>query len=316
MAITSVGYDGTVDEAQWASMVSKVGSYEYGVDGAGDFSVTQVAGTRMLSVAGGIAWGRGVMDLSDDTQIIQLEPVSTGSRWDLIALRRTWGPLSGGPTELVVIKGTSSKQIPSGRQNTPGVVDDQPIALIRVQAGLSGIPEMIDLRVWGRNGGQLYAKDDLVRSYISAVGTEINIDGILWQRIVGSNGTAAWVEHGQRSDTGWKSTTSGAASGWKVGYINYRAKDDLVELIVSVERTGGSITPSDSGDIPNYVVATVPQAAAPQYWWHTLSSGPSGRTASGSIGAGSGEVTLQSVAGTAPIIRGDVIQLGGMYFKK
>lgn len=314
MAITSVGYDGTVDEVQWASMVSKVGGYEYGVDKAGDFAVSQSAGTRMITIAAGLAWGRGVMDISDAAAVIQLEPVTTGSRYDLIALRRSWGPANGGPTELVVIKGTSAKTLPSGRQSNPGVTDDQPLALVRVQAGSASLPEIIDLRVWGRNGGQLFAKDDLVRSYINAVGTEINISGTVWERTVSANNSAAWRLVGERADTGNKNTTAGAAPGWKIDYISFRSFNGMIELIVSAVRTGGDIAVGTTGNIENIHVCTVPSDARPKSWWRPLVPGPTGRIVSGAVYP-SGLVYLAAVSGSSPITKGTQIQLAGVYFK-
>lgn len=313
MAITSVGYDGTVDEVQWATMVPKVGGYEYGVNGAGDFAVSQVAGTRMISVAAGLAWGRGVMDVSDTAAVIQLETVATGSRYDLIALRRSWGPANGGPSEIVVIKGTSSKAIPSGRQANPGVSDDQPLALVRVQAGSASIPEIIDLRVWGRNGGQLFAKDDLVRSYMNSVGTEICVGSTEWQRIAGANNVAEWINRGQRNDTGFQSIKTGSASGWSVDYIRYRAKDGLVELLIVFTRTGGDIQVPANGNLGNELIATAPAVAAPDDWWKPLTAGAIGRTATGYIGT---DRKIYLTAATNRFIsKGEQFSLGGTYFK-
>lgn len=313
MAITSVGYDGTVDEAQWASMVSKIGGYEYGVDAAGHFAVTQSAGTRMISIAAGLAWGRGVMDISDAASVIQLDAVTTGARYDLVALRRTWGPANGGPTELVVIKGTSAKAIPSGRQASPGVVDDQPLALVRVQAGSASIPEIIDLRLWGRNGGQLYARNDLVRSYIDAVGTELCVGTTEWQRTIGDNNLAVWVNSGDRSDTGFQQVSSGSASGWAVDYIRYRHKNGMVELLTKFMRTGADIETPNNGDIGNQHIATVPAVAAPTDWWKVLSSGATGRAATGYIGTDR-KIYLTGVTPRF-IAKGESFSLGGVYFK-
>ncbi|WP_346921294.1 hypothetical protein [Glutamicibacter creatinolyticus] len=315
MAITSVGYDGTVDEAQWAAMVSKVGGYEYGIDGAGHFAVSQVAGTRMIGVAPGLAWGRGVMDISDAASVIQLDPVSSGSRWDLIALRRTWGPVNGGPTELVVIKGTSSKQIPAGRQKDPGVADDQPLALARVQAGSSSIPEIVDLRVWGRNGGQLYARHDLVRSYIDSVGTEINVNGTLWQRIVGANSVAAWQKSGTINESGWTTTKSGFKSGWtgKDSFMVYRVRNGLCHFRVEFERSGKAIAVPGNGNITNEVVAIAPSPARPVDGWMPLSAGGTGPIVSGTISP-NGEVKFAAVSSGESIVAGRKYQLAGMYF--
>lgn len=313
MAITSVGYDGTVDEVQWANMVSKIGGHEYGIDKAGDFAVSQVSGTRMISVAAGLAWGRGVMDISDAANVIQLDAVTTGARYDLVAIRRSWGPANGGPSEIVVIKGTSAKTIPSGRQTNPGVVDDQPLALVRVQAGSASIPEIIDLRVWGRNGGQMYALNDMVRSYLNALGTEINIAGALWQYVPAANSTAEWQKFGYRGDTGVVSVTSGFASGWggAGSEINYQVRDGLCQLYIKFYRTGNELEVPVNGNIPNVNVLTLPRPA----WPRMLSGGHSGASGVGLAAAigKTGNVDLTWVSPNERILKGRDFSIAATY---
>lgn len=191
MAITSIGYDGTVNEAQWASMVPKVGVSHYGVVGAGDLKVT-VHGSldRGVSIATGSAWGQGVLDTSDSIGSLQAATVGSGSRYDLVVLRRNWSG-AGGATTLALVQGTSTKGIPA-RNTSPGTLDDQPLALIRIDAGQTAVQEIVDLRCWGRNGG-LVAMDDLAKDYLTDVGTRVSISGVNWVRRVGTGGSAEWV---------------------------------------------------------------------------------------------------------------------------
>lgn len=315
MAITSVGYDGTVDEVQWASMVSKVGGYEYGIDSAAHFAVSQIAGTRMISIAPGTAWGRGVMDLSDAAVNLQLDSVATGARWDMIALRRVWGPSNGGPTELVVVKGTSAKQLPAGRLVNPGFSDDQPLALVRVQAGVTSIPEIVDLRVWGRNGGQVYAKDDLVRTYINAIGTEVNVNGLMWQRTVGANNSAVWSFRGaQDVPLERRGGVSVFPSGWGIStdYIECERVGRLVHVRLSVKRTGGRIAAQQNGNIGNVHIGTVSAPFRPKRW-EALIPGPSGTIASAYVEGGTGKIYLAAVPAGTDISAGDLYSFSGMF---
>lgn len=191
MAFTSSGYKGTVNAAQFAALVPKAGACEYGVDGPDDFEVTAVAGQdRVVSVAGGRAWGHSVLDFSDVNETKALDLVTTGSRWDLVVLRRTWQP-TGGITSVEVVAGGSSNTALPSRNNTPGSVDDQPLALVRVDAESTAIGAIIDLRVWARNGGAL-AKNELVKQYLTAVATLVEIDGIWWRRVLGDNDVPDW----------------------------------------------------------------------------------------------------------------------------
>jgi len=192
MAINSVGYDGTVTESQWADMIKKVGSAEYGVVQSGHLRVTAVSGAdRTVSVAAGQAWGHGVYDDFTSNTTIALSSVSSGSRWDLIAVRRDWSG-SDGTTTLVKINGSSSRSIPSGRNEGPGLLDDQPIALVQITAGQTQPTAIVDLRCWSGNGG-VYAQDELALAYLDSVGSQVVINGRTWSRgTSGSGGSAVW----------------------------------------------------------------------------------------------------------------------------
>lgn len=192
VAIVSVGYDGTVDETQWANLIGKAGSSEYGVDLAGDFGVTPVAGQdRTVRVAPGKAWGHGVLDVMDVEQTLQFALPASGNRYDMIVLRRDWQP-PGGATSLAIVEGSaSSVTLPARNTGSLGILDDQPIALVRVSAGSTSVSVTADLRVWARNGGAT-AKHTHALQYLGALGALVEIDGILWQRRVGSTG-AEWV---------------------------------------------------------------------------------------------------------------------------
>lgn len=191
MAITSVGYDGTVDEKQFEKIMGYSTYSKYGVHASGAFAASNVAGQVLqVQIAAGTAWTSGVVDTMDTPDTVQLEPTS-GTRWDLIVLRRNYQP-PGGTTTLAVVKGGASMVLPV-RENNPGVLDDQPLWLVKVESGKSVPSQYVDLRVWARSGG-CTAKHDLVRSYLSSLGTMIEINGVLWLSRVGANGQGEWVK--------------------------------------------------------------------------------------------------------------------------
>jgi hypothetical protein len=190
MAITSIGYDGSINEAQWAKMIPLVGSSNYGVAGAGDFKVTPHATMdRGVNIATGSAWGYGVYDTSDATISLQGNTVGSGTRWDLVVIRRNWSG-TGGSTTVMIVQGTASKVLPS-RNTTPGTLDDQPIALVQFTAGQSAPTAIVDLRCWSRNGG-LVAKDDLALTYLKEPGASIMINGTQWNCELDANGNPSW----------------------------------------------------------------------------------------------------------------------------
>ena len=190
MAITSVGYDGSVNETEWAKLIPLAGSSHYGVSGTNDWKVTTHATMdRGVNIATGSGWGHGILDTSNSTVSLQGNSVGSGSRWDCVVARRNWSG-TGGSTQFALIQGTSTKQIPS-RNTTPGTLDDQPIALVKFTAGQSAAQEIIDLRCWGRNGG-MAARDELVLTYLTEMATQIKIGGILWTRAPDQNGNPVW----------------------------------------------------------------------------------------------------------------------------
>lgn len=191
MAITSVGYDGSVNETQWAKLIPLVGSAHYGVAAAGDWKVTPHATMdRGINIAVGTGWGHGILDTSDATVSLQGNTVGSGSRWDMVVVRRNWSG-TGGTTQFQLVQGTGTKQLPA-RNTTPGTLDDQPIALVQFTAGQTAPTQIVDLRCWSRNGG-MNARDELVMTYLKEPGTTVSINGVSWNCTLDANGNAVWA---------------------------------------------------------------------------------------------------------------------------
>lgn len=185
--ITSTGFEGTVDYAEWATLTSHMGA-QYGVIEKDSFAVSAGSGDRVVNVQPGTAAGQGILDVSDAVTPLVGAPVASGNRWDLVALRRDW---STSTSTLVLIQGGSSASIPA-RSTTPGVEDDQPLALVRFAAGQTAVQEVIDLRVWHGDGG-LAARHLLVRDYLNRIGTRIWIQGVTWVIGFDATGNVTWV---------------------------------------------------------------------------------------------------------------------------
>lgn len=197
----SNGYDTTstnpYTEGAWADAHPSIGLASYGVRSPLHWKVTAVAGQdRTVSIAAGKGYGRGITDKTVANDTIQLDTITSGSRWDLIAVRRDWTPTAG-LSKFVKVNGGATAVIPGGRQANPGGIDDQPIALVQVTAGQTQPTGIIDLRTWAGDGGGLIANHDLVRTYMDAVGTRLHINGFDWVRRVGANDTPEWVRAGE-----------------------------------------------------------------------------------------------------------------------
>lgn len=313
VAIVSVGYDGTVDETQWANLIGKAGSSEYGVDLAGDFGVNPVAGQdRTVRVAPGKAWGHGVLDVMDVEQTLQFALPASGDRYDMIVLRRDWQP-PGGSTTLAIVQGSaSSVTLPARNTGTLGVLDDQPIALVRVSAGSTSVSITADLRVWARNGGAT-AKDTRALQYLGALGALVEISGSLWQRRAGSTG-AEWVDLLKAEDTGWIVSGIGGAWNGPSSYFRYRRRNGQVEVRGRVDRNSDFLYPVPAnGNIDNITIATLPPEFAPSHVSASLPSGAAGPNASFAVNT-DGTVVLAALAPGVSTARGLILTFSGLYF--
>lgn len=284
MAITSVGYDGSVDEVQWAEMIKKVGSADYGVVTQPAWKVTGVpAADRTVSVAAGKGWGHGVYDTLDVNTTIQLDTIASGIRWDMIAMRRTWTGV-GGVTSIVKVNGTAAYGLPTGRVSGPGVVDDQPIALVQVTAGQTQPTGIIDLRCFAGNGG-MAANDELALEYLKAIGADCVVRGKTWRCYSTSLGFLYWVDEFERgvrtpipARTGWlvlQSMNAWTASG-----------GDFIHVSGEVSY-GGSSLPAEG-----WVLGGLPAGMWPQSNFMIMGTGNNGASAQTFYINPSGTITL------------------------
>lgn len=216
MAVTFVSsfYDGPTTEKQRAE--TWMGP-QYGVRGAGDWAVTAVSGSdRTVSIAAGSGFGHGLADTTTTNDTIQLDTIASDSRWDMIAVRRNWQPVNGGPTSFVKINGSSVEALPAvGTADTawnrrPGIMDDQPLALVRVTAGQTQPSAIIDLRCWsGNNGFLIVHKRSL--DYLAVPGTRALLGGVEYRYVPDSTGAFGWDSQSDEYRV-WNAVTTFAAS--------------------------------------------------------------------------------------------------------
>lgn len=215
MAIVTAGYDGTVDEVQFAEVL-----YRYSVIGPDDFKATTQAGDRIVSIADGVALGPGTRDVATAIPNIQFAAAATGAtRWDLVVLRRDWQP-PGGATTVTIIQGGSTKGYPvvgtaaTDWNRRPGIMDDQPLYLQEVVG--TSLGTRVDLRVWAGHGGLTAVSED-VKTYLQRVGAEVLINGIQWVYALGANNVPGWISTATAEATtdivtfgaGWSGLTGG-----------------------------------------------------------------------------------------------------------
>lgn len=187
----SAGYEGTVDEPEWSDLLSMTGGRQYGVADPASWKVTTGTADREVRIAPGRGFGYGVRDRSTAVASLTLPPTTSGSRWHLITVHRDW---AANQSAFDFVVGSADRQIPA-RDNTPGAVDEQPLALARIDAGQSQVAEIIDLRVWGGDGGS-FANDELVLQYLNRIGTTVRIGSVEWNRDLDALGNPVWVSRG------------------------------------------------------------------------------------------------------------------------
>jgi hypothetical protein len=131
MAWTNVGFDGSINEAQWSQMAGLLGN-DYVAAASGDCIVTAVGGARSVSVAAGSLYGDGVVSTNSGAETVAMTTPVNG-QWYVIALRRTWATNT---SALVAIAGaTTTTTTPTAPPTSfptlntnQGVLTDQPIA--------------------------------------------------------------------------------------------------------------------------------------------------------------------------------------------
>ena len=217
MADQHIGYPGSVGSSALANWLTNMVA-QYSVEGPNDCKVVITAGDRAIQVKAGTIIGDGIMDVFENATPLTLGTISSGDRWDMVVLRRTWSATPGASTSVfTVIPGNANRALPT-RTNNKGVVTDQPVALCRVRAGQTAVQEVVDLRVWAHNGGA-FAVDELVKDYLTEAGTDIVINTTRWIRgVVASptNNSLSWYSPDQAGPwvmgtyyNGWRTVTNG-----------------------------------------------------------------------------------------------------------
>lgn len=146
MTMTSVGFDGTMDEQDWAKLAAFLGRPPC-VENDAAWKVTAVVGPdRTVRIAVGTGYADGVLSTSDATVDVQLAAIASGTRWDAVVARRDWTPTPGGGTTFVAVSGTAAQALPAGLLSNPGVSSDQVLALVQLTAGQSTPTAVLDMR--------------------------------------------------------------------------------------------------------------------------------------------------------------------------
>lgn len=173
----------TVGPSQFADMMQAFAA-KFVVGSPNDFKPA-VGANRQVTVQPGACIAGGNRVRSTAVETVTCQAVSSGVRWDAIVLRVDW---STGATSILAIPGTStsininpSTSSPSTTKvnRIPGVMYDALIAVVRVTSSSSYVDSLMDMRMWGGDGGPLRVSPSGIGSpnyYDATPGTFIATD--------------------------------------------------------------------------------------------------------------------------------------------
>lgn len=151
MAITNVGFDGSVSAVEFAQLSQHQGTVFPVVCGKNDLAVAaNPSSTLTCTIQPGASAGQGVKTTSDTVASVTFSAVvTTGqTRWDAVVLRRNWA--SGGSASFVVVQGSAAASapmvLPSGVDLSFDSTHDHVLALVQITYGSTVPTQVVDRR--------------------------------------------------------------------------------------------------------------------------------------------------------------------------
>jgi len=186
------GYEGPVNDVGWVYLHQDAGSATYAVSDLGGSTSWRVTaggtGDRAVTVAAGRGGAHGVQAQTFESTILNHDSVSSGVRYDLVAMRFDWSAKTVAP---VIVKGGYTRALPAAgaggayRQvwSESNRVVDVPLALVKLTAGSSVAVVDTDLRVWQADAGVIIAADSLALDVpLQRLGARALVGGNTWWR--------------------------------------------------------------------------------------------------------------------------------------
>lgn len=243
MAIISRGFTGSVDQTEWAKMMTAAsGSGLLGAFQGTGFNAA-ASGTRQLTIQPGELWANGVHVNMDAAAATTSSAANSSGlpRIDLIVMRVNWGT---GASALTVIPGTpaGTPSAPTFNKN-PGVVVDIPLWEARLNASATTYTNLQTRRYWVQDGLYVVPVDttlpDMPAGRLAVLPRDEG--GILVGR---GDGTAPDEVRTWR-DSGWLDVGIAAPGGFG-GSVKGRIANGVVELMFNWTKlstsTGSNVT--------------------------------------------------------------------------
>lgn len=271
MTITSKGYEGTVDAgADWADVQMTLASRFWVRGGAAQVAPLS-AGTRQVTVSTGTLGGAGIYDKITETETVTLPTVASGTEWFLIKAIRTWAAEGASATTIGYQSAGTSNPATTGYTlptitNTPGTVDEQPLALVPLTSGQTVPGTPIDLRIVREYaGGEYSAASELVLQYCGWIGTYVRIGTTLWRNgYLSTGGARQWFyDPGPYGSVVLSSSAVSVANraGFNADTCTGIRDGNVVQLDLQLKHVNTDITFSTTGALVDFAVCTITPTA-------------------------------------------------------
>lgn len=253
--ITSYGYSppgGVITPNVGWALWQKCAGARYMVDSPDDCVITPVSGG--VQVGPGILGGQGILDEVDSSlAVVPWTPPASGTQYAVLVATRDWAASTPQTSFALQTAGTSlPATMPTLTNTTPGVKDDQPLALLSL-ASNDVIPRLVkDLRAIG--GPNFYVMqsglDQNWFGYMTQPGVTIYSGTVTWRRLLDPNsGNEIWERDPdiERSGPGFGNPLqiTGSMTGWatvsQVESRGSRSDNDMKLLLQAVH--GSSSNP-------------------------------------------------------------------------
>ena len=265
MAITPLGFEGTVNDVAYSKRSRFEGAQFPVVDGRPDFAVTvNLSADRTFNIAPGTACAHAIMGTATDVHTVQSSAVSTPGA---TVLRYDWAANTITPTKVEGTAAAGAQPVlPAGLNTVVGETFDQVLALGPIIQGQTLPGPIVDMRMWA---SKVITAGSLIGLPTSSpYGTEVALtDGSRYRRLLDSSNNAVWVGEGSSGLTELLGTGAlTVAPGWSAdSFVNSGLKDGrLVTVDIALRRSGATLTcAAGDGNFPDTPICTLVPALRP-----------------------------------------------------
>lgn len=223
MALTSVGFKGTVNELNWSRLSALLGSVGGVLEAAGDLAVATTGTKGQYSIQPGTVFQDGVLTDSSSVDTVPSVPLNPGNgQWYLLAQNRTWSDrvaswvIRNGPTTAAAQPGgmTVPAAFPASSTDDPGSDSDVGVAWIWLGSAAATpiiVPLLLPAPGVVPRRGTTAQRDAFVAKLTSTVQGRVYLQslGIEWE-----NTDYGWTERYHAEYSATYNTGGAAYAGW------------------------------------------------------------------------------------------------------